>query len=158
MQPLQAARPLSEIEWAAIGLCALAWGLASLLLWRARTRPARHHTRIAVVGLALACLISILVLGHLLSAHRLAIVELANQPWFLGPMIVIAILAYAAKRTFGAAYGALEVVVAILTFWFTIRGHNDSLLVKGLGLSGGVYIFVRGCETVRNSLARRALP
>jgi hypothetical protein len=81
-------------------------------------------------------------------------VELTNQSWFIAPMLATAVIAFLAKQQFGAAYGALEIVVAALTFWFSIRAHNDSLLVKGLGLSGGVYIFVRGAETIRNSLGR----
>lgn len=153
MDPAATAPPVSWPEWAA-----LAAGLAlALLLVLLRRRPlaSRRHRMAAAALLTLACLLITLALGAILTAHRLALAELTNQSWFIVPMVALALLAFLAKQTIGILYGAVEIIVALLMFWFSVRTHNDSLLVKGLTLSSGVYVFVRGMETVRNGLRRR---
>lgn len=152
MDPGAAAPPVTPLEWAGLALALLGW---VALGWLRRRLPPGRGRATLLLGLgALACGLTTAVLAALLTSHQLALAELTNQPWFILPMAAIALLAYFAKQRFGPAYGLGEITVALLTFWFSIRAHNDSLLVKGLGLSGGLYIFVRGCETIRNSLRR----
>lgn len=153
MDPGAAAPPVPLAEWAGLALALLVW--IALAVLRRRLAPGRSRA-LVLGGLGLlACLLTTALLGALLTSHALALAELTNQSWFILPMTAIAILAYLAKQRFGPAYGLVEIIVALLTFWFSIRAHNDSLLVKGIGLSGGLYIFVRGCETIRNSLRQR---
>ncbi|HTI02265.1 MAG TPA: hypothetical protein VL752_15045 [Acidisoma sp.] len=153
MDPGAAAPPVPLTEWAGLALALLSWIV--LALARRRLGPGRRRALLlGLLGL-LACLLTTAVLGALLTTHALALAELTNQSWFILPMTAIAILAYLAKQRFGLAYGLIEITVALLTFWFSIKAHNDSLLLKGIGLSGGLYIFVRGCETIRNGLRRR---
>jgi len=152
MDPGAAAPPVPLTEWAGLAFALACWVALFLLRWR--LLPGRRRQMLLLALGFLACALTTAVLAILLTSHRLALAELTNQPWFILPMAVIALLAYLAKQRFGPAYGLGEIIVALLTFWFSIRAHNDSLLVKGLGLSGGLYIFVRGCETIRNSLRR----
>jgi hypothetical protein len=146
--------PISLWDWLGVLLAVLLWLGVAFLLWRRRKMSLTPHPVRAAVAITCACLCSAVVLAALLTNHRPILIELTNQSWFIAPTIAVAIIAFFAKMKYGLAYGALEIIVAVLTFWFSIRAHNDSLLVKGLGLSGGVYIFVRGSETIRNSLRR----
>jgi hypothetical protein len=153
MDPAASAPPVTWPEWTALGLgvlCALA-----LLPLRRRPAPTRLMRGVAAALLVAACLLITIALGAILTAHRLALAELTNQSWFILPMIALAILAFVAKQNFGILYGAVEIIVALLMFWFSVRAHNDSLLVKGLTLSSGVYVFVRGMETIGRGLRRR---
>jgi hypothetical protein len=154
MNPTKTAPPISLWEWVGILLAVLIWLGVALYLWRRRKMSVASHPWRAGVAITCGCLWSAAVLAALLTNHRPTLIELTNQSWFIVPIIAIAIIAFFAKMKFGIAYGAIEIILAVLTFWFSIRTHNDSLLVKGLGLSGGVYIFVRGSETIRNSLRR----
>ena len=153
MDPAAAAPPVSPLEWTmlAIGL------VLALLVLALRRGPAPSPRRrwLTTALLTLSCLLTTVGLGAILTSHSLALAELTNQTWFILPMIALAILAFIAKQTVGIFYGVVEIIVALLMFWFSVRAHNDSLLVKGLTLSSGVYVFVRGMETVRNGLRRR---
>jgi hypothetical protein len=155
MDPASIAPPISLFEWTGIALAVIVWIGVSILLWQ-RRRASTSLPWLVGGAITIASLVSAALLAALLTSHQPILVELTNQPWFIAPMIAIAIIAFLAKPRFGVAYGTVEISVALLTMWFSIRAHNDSLLVKGLGLSGGVYIFVRGGETIRNTLARRA--
>jgi hypothetical protein len=153
MDKAAAAAPVSALEWAALGVGLLLW----LVILGLRRRPApspRGRLLMAALFIA-ACLLTTIALGAILTAHRLALAELTNQRWFILPMIALSILAFVAKQNFGLAYGAAEIITALLMFWFSVRAHNDSLLVKGLTLSAGLYVFVRGMETIRNTRRRR---
>ena len=152
MDKAAAAPPVSALEWAALA----AGLLLALLILGLRRQPvlSRQRRWVTAALFVVSCLLTTTALGAILTAHRLALAELTNQSWFILPMIAIAILAFVAKQTLGLVYGAIEIVVALLMFWFSVRAHNDSLLVKGLTLSSGVYVFVRGTETMRNALRR----
>lgn len=152
MDKAAAAPPVSALEWAALA----AGLLLALLILGLRRQPvlSRQRRWVTAALFVASCLLTTTALGAILTAHRLALAELTNQSWFILPMIAIAILAFVAKQTLGLVYGAIEIVVALLMFWFSVRAHNDSLLVKGLTLSSGVYVFVRGTETMRNALRR----
>lgn len=153
MDPGAAAPPVHPTELAGLAIAVVIWIVFALL--RHRMPAGRGRLLLLAFFGLIALLLTTAVLGALLTRHALALAELTNRSWFILPMTAIAILAYVAKQRFGLAYGLVEIAVALLTFWFSIKAHNDSLLVKGIGLSGGLYIFVRGCETIRNSLKRR---
>ncbi|MCB8878622.1 hypothetical protein ACELLULO517_00140 [Acidisoma cellulosilytica] len=152
MDPAASAPPVSLPEWVAL---AAGFLLALLVMARRRSPTVSRRARWLTAALFIAaCLFITIAFGAILTAHRPALAELTNQRWFILPMVAIAVLAFVAKQNLGLLYGAVEIIVALLMFWFSVRAHNDSLLVKGLTLSSGVYVFVRGMETIRNGLRR----
>lgn len=148
MDKAAAAPPVSPLEWAALATGVVLW----LIILRLRGRS--QHRALLAALVILACVLTSVAIGAILTTHRPALAELTNQPWFILPMVVLSVLAFIAKQRIGTLYGASEIVVALLMFWFSQRAHNDSLLVKGLALSAGLYVFVRGMETMRNALRR----
>lgn len=65
--------------------------------------------------------------------------------------VVLAVAFYVLRTRRPFAYGAIELVVAVVVMWFSGNSPADPL-AKGLGILGGVYVFVRGLDNMSKRL------
>ena len=70
----------------------------------------------------------------------------------LPTMFVVGLLFFRMRCTKPALYGSAEMVVGMVTLWFSATGPSESLLLKGIGMMGAVYVMVRGLDNLDRGL------
>ena len=70
----------------------------------------------------------------------------------MAPAIMITIFLYWLRGYKPFIYGTVEVVVGSVTMWAGFHTENAGLLLRCLGLAGGIYIVVRGLDNMDKAL------
>lgn len=118
----------------------IAIGLVSFLIW------------FAIIG---AFFIGTsITIAILISAYDTKIVHLMSHPLFIIPAFAIGIYFYRLRCRRLLIYGLIEILVAGVAIWLAIGSTTELLLLKSLGIIGGVYILVRGIDNVDKCIGK----
>jgi hypothetical protein len=138
---------------------ALAFTMAFISTFRFATKIISYiETFIGVcVGLLVFILIPILIIYFIIKFENI-ILYYTSHRMFIIPAIFIGIIFFRLRSKHPLLYGLIEIIVSVVTIWFSIVAQSDSFLSKSIGILGGIYIMVRGLTNIDDGLPSTLRP
>jgi hypothetical protein len=151
--------------WGLVALACFVWSV--VIRWRAGDQGLTKEQIDEYLDKTLAQRLSVAVFIWLIGliairlpvwlvAHPDTVLQWLKEPIAVVPalMVGIALFWFRCKRLF--EYALIEIGGAVGSTFYAIIAPNNSLLAKGLGILGGLYILVRGLDNIDKSLKNRS--